>query len=141
MTNTVLEKDRTNTKNSKNSTTNKADHERFMRRAIELSKKAALEDCTGGAFGTVIVKDGQIIGEGINRWLRVAILRTVAPRRTEIAAFIRQVVENWDAETLVKRIELQVGPDLQYIRINGALVGGLVGLVIFSVARLFGAGS
>jgi uncharacterized membrane-anchored protein YjiN (DUF445 family) len=75
------------------------------------------------------------IGEGINRWLRVAILRTVAPRRTEIAAFIRKVVENWDAETLVKRIELQVGRDLQYIRINGTLVGGLVGLIIFSVAR------
>jgi uncharacterized membrane-anchored protein YjiN (DUF445 family) len=75
------------------------------------------------------------IGEGINRWLRVAILRTVAPRRAEIAAFIRKVVENWDAETLVKRIELQVGRDLQYIRINGTLVGGLVGLVIFSVAR------
>ena len=75
------------------------------------------------------------IGEGINRWLRVAVLRTVAPRRTEIAAFIRKVVENWDAETLVKRIELQVGPDLQYIRINGTLVGGLVGLIIFSAVR------
>jgi uncharacterized membrane-anchored protein YjiN (DUF445 family) len=75
------------------------------------------------------------IGEGINRWLRVAILRMVAPRRTEIAAFIRKVVENWDAKTLVKRIELQVGRDLQYIRINGTLVGGLVGLIIFSVAR------
>ena len=75
------------------------------------------------------------IGEGINRWLRVAILRMVAPRRTEIAAFIRQVVENWDAETLVRRIELQVGRDLQYIRINGTLVGGQLGLIIFSVAR------
>ena len=75
------------------------------------------------------------IGEGINRWLRVAVLRTVAPRRTEIAAFIRKVVENWDSATLVRRIELQVGRDLQYIRINGTLVGGLVGLIIFSVVR------
>ena len=77
------------------------------------------------------------IGAAINRWLRVAVLRVVAPRRVEIAAFIRQVVENWDAQTLVKRIELQVGPDLQYIRINGTLVGGLVGLIIFSVTQLF----
>jgi uncharacterized membrane-anchored protein YjiN (DUF445 family) len=75
------------------------------------------------------------IGDSINRWLRVAVLRTVAPRRAEIAAFIRKVVENWDADTLVQRIELQVGRDLQYIRINGTLVGGLVGLIIFSVAR------
>ena len=81
------------------------------------------------------------IGDNINRWLRVAVLRTVAPRRAEIAAFIRKVVENWDSATLVRRIELQVGRDLQYIRINGTLVGGLVGLIIFSVARWFGAAS
>jgi uncharacterized membrane-anchored protein YjiN (DUF445 family) len=60
----------------------------------------------------------------------------VAPRRTEIAAFIRKVVENWDTETLVERVELQVGRDLQYIRINGTLVGGLVGLLIFIAAKL-----
>ena len=42
------------------------DHERFMARAIELSRKAAIVESTGGAFGTVIVKDGEIIGEGRN---------------------------------------------------------------------------
>jgi uncharacterized membrane-anchored protein YjiN (DUF445 family) len=45
------------------------------------------------------------------------------------------VVERWDTETLVNRIELQVGRDLQYIRINGTVVGGLVGLIIFTVTR------
>lgn len=75
------------------------------------------------------------IGNGINRWLRIAVLRAVAPRRAEIAAFIRKVVENWDTETLVARIELQVGRDLQYIRINGTVVGGLVGLLIFTITQ------
>lgn len=42
------------------------DHDRFMARAIELSRKAAIIDSSGGAFGTVIVKDGEIIGEGRN---------------------------------------------------------------------------
>jgi uncharacterized membrane-anchored protein YjiN (DUF445 family) len=74
---------------------------------------------------------------GINRWLRVAVLRTVAPRRKEIAEFIRKVVENWDTDTLTERIELTVGRDLQYIRINGTIVGGLVGLLIFAVTQLF----
>jgi len=82
-----------------------------------------------------IARDEEIHA-GINKWLRVAILRTVAPRRVEIAAFIRKVVENWDTETLITRIELQVGRDLQYIRINGTLVGGLVGLLIFIVTQL-----
>jgi uncharacterized membrane-anchored protein YjiN (DUF445 family) len=71
-----------------------------------------------------------------NKWIRVAALRIIAPRRVEIGAFITQVVEKWDTETLVNRIELQVGRDLQYIRINGTLVGGIVGLIIFSVTRL-----
>jgi uncharacterized membrane-anchored protein YjiN (DUF445 family) len=83
------------------------------------------------------VADDERLRTAINKWLRVAILRSVAPRRAEIAAFIRQVVENWDTETLVRRIELQVGRDLQYIRINGTIVGGLVGLLIFTVTQWF----
>ena len=83
------------------------------------------------------IHDDEQFRIGINRWLRVAVLRTVAPRRKEIAEFIRKVVENWDTETLTQRIELTVGRDLQYIRINGTLVGGLVGLIIFAVTQLF----
>jgi len=62
-------------------------------------------------------------------------LRVIAPRRGEIGAFVTQVVERWDTETLVNRLEVQVGRDLQYIRINGTLVGGLVGLLIFTATR------
>jgi uncharacterized membrane-anchored protein YjiN (DUF445 family) len=87
-------------------------------------------------IGTRIQNDDRL-RLGINRWLRVAVLRTVAPRRTEIAEFIRKVVENWDTETLTERIELTVGRDLQYIRINGTIVGGLVGLIIFAITQLF----
>jgi uncharacterized membrane-anchored protein YjiN (DUF445 family) len=86
------------------------------------------------ALGQRLSSDEEL-RDKVNRWLRVAVVRTVAPRRAEIAAFIRQVVENWDADTLVRRIELQVGRDLQYIRINGTVVGGLVGLLIFTVTR------
>src|SRR5579863_1193023 len=83
------------------------------------------------------IQDDERLRDGINRWLRVAVLRTVAPRRAEIAEFIRNVVENWDTDTLTERIELTVGRDLQYIRINGTIVGGLVGLIIFAVTQLF----
>jgi len=47
--------------------TPKTDHEKFLRRAIEMSARAALEHSTGGAFGAVLVKDGKIISEGMNR--------------------------------------------------------------------------
>jgi len=74
----------------------------------------------------------------VNRAVRHMALRAVLPRRAEIGAYIAHVVERWDTATLVNRMELQVGKDLQYIRINGTLVGGLVGLVIFTASRAFG---
>ena len=74
----------------------------------------------------------------INRRLQLLALRTVLPRRAEIGGYVAAVVDNWDATTLVNRLELQVGKDLQYIRINGTLVGGLVGLLIFTLSRAFG---
>lgn len=46
---------------------NDVEHEKYMRRAIALSKRASLEYSTGGAFGAVVVKDGQIVSEGMNR--------------------------------------------------------------------------
>jgi uncharacterized membrane-anchored protein YjiN (DUF445 family) len=85
-------------------------------------------------FGHRIAGDPKIHAT-VNQWLRIAALRMIAPRRAEIGAFITQVVERWDTQTLVNRIELQVGRDLQYIRINGTLVGGLVGLIIFTITR------
>ncbi|MBV8238241.1 MAG: DUF445 domain-containing protein [Sphingomonas sp.] len=98
---------------------------------------AAIADAIETALISVAarVRDDAEMRDRINRWLRVAALRAVASRRQEIAAFIRKVVENWDTETLIMRIELQVGRDLQFIRINGTVVGGLVGLLIFSVSR------
>jgi uncharacterized membrane-anchored protein YjiN (DUF445 family) len=74
----------------------------------------------------------------VNRAVRNMALRAILPRRAEIGAYIAEVVDRWDTATLVNRMELQVGKDLQYIRINGTLVGGLVGLLIFTVSRALG---
>ena len=71
----------------------------------------------------------------LNGWARLAAREVIAPRRHQIGAFVAEIVAAWDTRSIVEKLELQVGPDLQYIRINGTLVGGCVGLVIFSVAR------
>jgi uncharacterized membrane-anchored protein YjiN (DUF445 family) len=92
---------------------------------------------SAGAFGRWLDEDAARRTR-INRRLRLLALRTVLPRRAEIGAYIAAVVDNWDTATLVNRLELQVGKDLQYIRINGTLVGGLVGLLIFTLSRVFG---
>jgi uncharacterized membrane-anchored protein YjiN (DUF445 family) len=92
---------------------------------------------SASALGRWLEGDGQRRAR-INRRLRLLALRTVLPRRAEIGGYIAAVVDNWDTATLVNRLELQVGKDLQYIRINGTLVGGLVGLLIFTLSRAFG---
>jgi uncharacterized membrane-anchored protein YjiN (DUF445 family) len=92
---------------------------------------------SAGALGRWLEED-PLRRSRINRRLRLLALRTILPRRAEIGAYIAAVVDNWDTATLVNRLELQVGKDLQYIRINGTLVGGLVGLLIFTLSRAFG---
>jgi uncharacterized membrane-anchored protein YjiN (DUF445 family) len=59
----------------------------------------------------------------------------VVPWRGHIAALIAEVVRNWDADTVAQRLELALGSDLQYIRVNGTLVGAGVGCVLFLIAR------
>lgn len=86
------------------------------------------------AVGRWLREDPKIRAQ-LNRWARRTALRALSPRRAEIGAYIASVVQNWDATTLVNRLELQVGRDLQYIRINGTLVGGLVGLIIFIFSK------
>ncbi len=76
--------------------------------------------------------------ERINSTVRRLALQVVLPYRAEVGAYIAAVVDRWDTATLVQRLELQVGKDLQYIRINGTLVGGLAGLAIYTVTRALG---
>ncbi len=89
------------------------------------------------AFGDWLDRDDHLRAM-INLWGRQLVVNTVAPNRAEIGAFVADVVSRWDADTLVEKLELQVGKDLQYIRVNGTLVGGLVGLAIFTATRVFG---
>ena len=53
----------------------------------------------------------------------------------EVTAVITHTIERWDGKQAAERIELHVGRDLQFIRINGTIVGGLVGVLIHTVAR------
>ena len=55
--------------------------------------------------------------------------------RAEVSDLIASTVERWDGESTARKMELQVGRDLQFIRINGTLVGGLAGVAIHAVGH------
>lgn len=74
----------------------------------------------------------------VNDEIRRIAVEAIARRREEIGAFVAAQVRSWDVEDLVSVVETNIGPDLQYIRLNGAFVGGLAGLAIFTVMQAFG---
>jgi uncharacterized membrane-anchored protein YjiN (DUF445 family) len=76
--------------------------------------------------------------EKVDSWVEGAAAYVVLNYREEITTLITDTVQRWDAEETSRKIELQVGRDLQFIRINGTVVGALAGLLIYTVAQLIG---
>ena len=56
----------------------------------------------------------------------------------EVANLIEETIQSWDPEATSERIEIQIGKDLQFIRINGTVIGGLAGFIIHTVTVLPG---
>jgi uncharacterized membrane-anchored protein YjiN (DUF445 family) len=90
------------------------------------------------SFGAWLCDHAETV-EIFNDWARRAVQQIVVPRRRVIGRAIAGVVAAWDVQGVVEKLELQVGADLQYIRINGTLVGGLVGLLLYALSALIGA--
>lgn len=74
--------------------------------------------------------------ERVNKLLRRFITAAVGDQSGYVADLVATTIESWDSSTLVTKLEEQVGQDLQYIRVNGTIVGGLVGVVLFMIERL-----
>jgi uncharacterized membrane-anchored protein YjiN (DUF445 family) len=66
----------------------------------------------------------------VNEWLMDSVVVIVERNRAQISSLISDTVKSWDGRDTSRRVELAIGRDLQFIRINGTLVGGLVGVVI-----------
>jgi uncharacterized membrane-anchored protein YjiN (DUF445 family) len=83
--------------------------------------------------GAALVHDELLVAK-VNDWLEALVRYVLAEYADEASTLIEQTVRRWDAETLTRRIEVVVGRDLQFIRINGTIVGGLTGLLIALVS-------
>lgn len=87
------------------------------------------------AAGEALAGDAELRGE-INKGL-VAVLRSfVADQKSGVSTFISDQVKAWNMTQLIALIEINIGRDLQYIRFNGSLIGGLAGLALYSVEFL-----
>jgi uncharacterized membrane-anchored protein YjiN (DUF445 family) len=87
------------------------------------------------SMGGTLEKDARIRA-AINQFARRAVVGMAASYGTQIVKLVSETVRGWDARTVTNRLEAAVGRDLQYIRINGTLVGGLVGVILRVVDSL-----
>jgi uncharacterized membrane-anchored protein YjiN (DUF445 family) len=87
------------------------------------------------AAGEALAQDGELRGE-INQGL-VAVLKSfIADQKSGVSTFISDQVKSWNMAQLISLIEINIGKDLQYIRFNGSLIGGLAGLGLYTAEYL-----
>jgi uncharacterized membrane-anchored protein YjiN (DUF445 family) len=82
------------------------------------------------------VLEDPVLSAKVNGWIVEIVSYSVEQAREEVAKLISATVAAWDADATSRKIELQIGRDLQFIRINGTIVGGLVGLILYSAGLL-----
>jgi uncharacterized membrane-anchored protein YjiN (DUF445 family) len=87
------------------------------------------------SLGQRMGDDAEFRGK-LDGWLEDAAGYLVRHYRGELTTLITDTVSRWDADETSRKVELQVGRDLQFIRINGTVVGALAGLVIYAISEL-----
>ncbi|ASW75160.1 membrane protein [Chryseobacterium piperi] len=83
------------------------------------------------------LKTDEQLQNKIDQWVRVTAYKYILKNTHQFGNLISSTVGNWKGKELSEKMELEVGKDLQFIRINGTLVGGLVGLIIYTIANFF----
>ena len=113
----------------------------------EIRADLAAADASGirAVVGDALVTLGRAVAadDGVKAklaaWARRAAETLVVRHRHHAARLIAAVTKRWDADEVAEKVELAIGRDLQYIRINGAIVGGLAGLALHGLAQALGA--
>ncbi|QYL19702.1 DUF445 domain-containing protein [Mycolicibacterium pallens] len=82
------------------------------------------------------LRDDAELRDKVDNWIVRGAQHLVGQYGAEITTIITDTIERWDADEASRRIELHVGRDLQFIRINGTVVGALAGLIIYTVAQI-----
>jgi len=83
------------------------------------------------------LKTDENLQHKIDHWVRVTAYKYILKNTHQFGNLISSTVGNWQGKELSEKLELEVGKDLQFIRVNGTLVGGLVGLIIYTISHFF----
>lgn len=81
------------------------------------------------------LKTDEVLRQKIDGWIRLTSYKYILKNTHQFGELISSTVGNWQGKELSEKLELEVGKDLQFIRVNGTLVGGLVGLIIYTISH------
>lgn len=84
------------------------------------------------------LKNDEAMQQKIDGWIRQTAYQYILKNTEQVSKLISNTVGAWEGKELSRKLELEVGKDLQYIRINGTIVGGLVGLLIYTITEWLG---
>lgn len=76
--------------------------------------------------------------KAIDRWIRGKIINILTEKGVHIANYVEQTIKSWEAKEISNKLELEIGKDLQFIRLNGTFIGGILGLGIYGVNVIMG---
>ena len=113
-----------------------ADTKAALVRRAERAEESDVDTISNGlaSLGKAILDDPELMAR-VDGWLRSGVLGLVERYQSEVSELISHTVRGWDPTATSTRIELAIGRDLQFIRINGTIVGGLVGLILYAITR------
>ena len=79
----------------------------------------------------------EVLQNKIDSWIRTTAYKYILKNTHQFGNLISSTVGNWEGKELSEKLELEVGKDVQFIRVNGTIVGGLVGLIIYTITHFF----
>jgi uncharacterized membrane-anchored protein YjiN (DUF445 family) len=77
-------------------------------------------------------------GAALDARIAAVVAQVIGELRPVLGGYVADVIAGWEPQQLIDRFEAELGPDLQFIRVNGALLGALIGGALFGLNRLLG---
>lgn len=108
----------------------------LRRSAVDSVEDISRRIAAGALAAATTIESNADLREALNERARSWAVLLARGRGRDVAAFVARTVQGWDASTVIDRIEAGVGRDLQYIRISGTLIGGLVGVGLHLVSMV-----
>lgn len=107
----------------------------YILKDLERGEESKIKNVFTNMFQTLGrgLEEDEKLKEKINSFVKQNLLSKLIDNRAMIGSFIASAVKGWDKNEISKKLELEIGKDLQFIRINGAVAGGFVGVIIYAI--------